>query len=152
MTTYFLKYLSAYLFDEICDIEGGQRCLLCYFHHHTTSSGQSRTQLPGLHQQWKIPLWQVKHNYILMFKMNNCKTDCSGLENAVLEIIFFALFQVIYIQTLKKNGYDKQPWAMVQLTILCNKELKWEIHLARKRQFEICFLSVSWESKREKQL
>ena len=42
-----------------------ERCFRCWLDDHSTSSGESRTQLPGNHSAWEIPRTNVvgyQHN------------------------------------------------------------------------------------------
>ena len=46
---------EARLCDEAGDMEASEGGLLCQLHHHGVAGGQGGTQLPGLHQQRKVP-------------------------------------------------------------------------------------------------
>ena len=41
--------------DQFAETQGRERRLFCRLQHHGATRGQSRTQFPGRHQQWKVP-------------------------------------------------------------------------------------------------
>jgi len=60
------------LFGQLSHVQPCQRSLLGQLHDHAVSSGQGRSKLPGLHQQWEIP-------------GNNLATNAHGFMTGVSE-------------------------------------------------------------------
>lgn len=52
--------VTRHLFNQAGHVERCEWRLLGHFHHHRVAGGQSRGDLPGLHQQREVPLQEEK--------------------------------------------------------------------------------------------
>src|SRR5215469_15309916 len=55
-------------YNQLADAQGGERRLLGGLENYGATGGESRTELPGLHQEWEIPRNDLAdHAYGLVF-------------------------------------------------------------------------------------